>query len=87
MTCFGNIKVFDHDVLFHRLPYHRKSPDALLNLLQRHRSGIRPDLTWGMFALDRFSGPERVDPLEKYGGATATICQILSPLFPDCGIT
>ena len=21
---FGNIKVFDHDVLFHRLPYHRK---------------------------------------------------------------
>ena len=22
MTFFGNIKVFDHDVLFHRLPYH-----------------------------------------------------------------
>jgi hypothetical protein len=23
MTFFGNIKVFDHDVFFHRLPYQR----------------------------------------------------------------
>jgi hypothetical protein len=29
----------------------------LLNLLQRHRSGIRPDLTSGMLALERFSDP------------------------------
>jgi hypothetical protein len=24
MTFFGNIKVFNHDVLFHRVPYQRK---------------------------------------------------------------
>jgi hypothetical protein len=32
MTFFGNIKVFDHDVLFHRLPYQprRGAPAACI---------------------------------------------------------
>jgi hypothetical protein len=68
MTPFGNIEVFDHDALFPRLPYHRKSPDALLNLPQRHRAEIRPDLTSGMFALERFSGPNQWTPPKYMAG-------------------
>src|SRR5262249_21497600 len=41
MTFFGNIKVFEHDVLFHRLPYLRAETNPLEIYSGRRRPFVR----------------------------------------------